>query len=180
MLSVWSPDSNTVKLMTLIRVLYSNEVLDREWPSSDATEGAEYRLIMGDMVAKIEGAEARDFLRDHEEWSLNGWNEEPALLTLCARAGDRVAGVTQLGIEGEELTILHWASEEGSEWMLMDAAVAEASARGCTRIRAEFLATGRNVSMREFPAQFGFTMIGEEESATLWILPVSAYEPSSW
>jgi hypothetical protein len=31
--------------------------------------------------------------------------------------------------------------------------------------------------MREYLAQFGFTMIGEDEGSSLWILPVSAYEP---
>jgi hypothetical protein len=135
---------------------------------------------MGSMVGKIEGAEARDFLRAHEASSLNGWKEEPALLSLCTRRGETVTGVAQLRVEGEELRILHCASEEESEWALMDAIVSEASARACTRVRAEFAATGRNESMREFPAQFGFTMIGEEENETLWILPVSAYEPSSW
>jgi hypothetical protein len=59
----------------------------------------------------------------------------------------------------------------------MDAVVAEASARRCTRVRGEFIGNGGNEAMREFLAQFGFTMIGEQDTGTLWILPVSAYEP---
>lgn len=136
--------------------------------------------MMGSMVAKIDGLEAGDFLRAHEALSLNGCHDAPAFPALCVRRGESATGVAQLTVAGEELTIVHWASQEGSEWSLMNAVVAEASARGCTRVRAEFVATGSNEGMREFPAQFGFTMIGEEENATLWILPVSAYEPGSW
>lgn len=137
-------------------------------------------LMMGSMVAKIEGPEAGEFLCAHQAQNLNVWQHQPALPALCVRRGASATGVAQLRVDAEELTIVHWASQDGSEWSLMNAVVAEASARGCTRVRAEFVANGSNEGMREFPAQFGFTMIGEEDNATLWILPVSAYEPSSW
>jgi len=130
------------------------------------------------MVARIEGALAREFMRAHEGDSLNGVLEVDASLALCARdAGGTVRGVSMLAVDGEELTILQWASEGESEWPLMDAVVVEASSRRCTRVRGEFVANGCNEAMREFLAQFGFTMIGEDERSTLWILPVSAYEP---
>ena len=114
--------------------------------------------------------EAWEFAAAHPELSLGG----------CS--GDGIAvhaegGAAVVRAEGEELTILCWAAEEGAEWALMDLVVGMASARGCTRVRGEFVATGKNDSMREYLAQFGFTMIGEDERGTLWILPVSAYEP---
>lgn len=116
--------------------------------------------------------EAREFAEAHPELSLGG----------CP--GEGIAVYAELGaavvrVEGEELTIVCWAAEEGSGWPLMDRVVSAASARGCTRVRGEFVATGTNEPMREYLAQFGFTMIGEDERGTLWILPVSAYEPSA-
>jgi predicted enzyme involved in methoxymalonyl-ACP biosynthesis len=116
--------------------------------------------------------EAREFVEAHPELSLGGCGGEG--IPVHAERGAAIVNV-----DGEELTILCWAAEEGSEWVLMDAVVAAASARKCTRVRGEFMATGRNEPMREYLAQFGFTMIGEDENTTLWILPVSAYEPSA-
>ena len=115
--------------------------------------------------------EAREFVEAHPEWSLGGCGGEGVALH-----AERGAAIVR--VDGEELTILCWAAEEGSEWLLMDRVVSEASARKCTRVRGEFVATGKNEAMREYLAQFGFTMIGEDERSTLWILPVSAYEPS--
>ena len=132
-----------------------------------------------EMVATIEGALAREFLGAHHEISLNGvaLEMEASLALGASDEAGAVCGVAMLASDGEEVTILRWASEGESEWPLMDAVVAEASARRCTRVRGEFVANGRNEAMREFLAQFGFTMIGEDEASTLWILPVSAYEP---
>ena len=116
--------------------------------------------------------DAREFSAAHPELSLGG----------CSGDGigiDAERGAAVVRAEGEELSILCWAAEEESAWPLMDRVVAAASACRCTRVRGEFVATGRNDSMREYLAQFGFTMIGEDERGTLWILPVSAYEPSS-
>jgi hypothetical protein len=70
-----------------------------------------------------------------------------------------------------------WSPGNDAEFSLMDRVVAEAARRGCTRVRGEFIADGSNEVMREFLAQFGFTMMGGDESGTLWILPVAAYEP---
>ena len=113
---------------------------------------------------------AREFVEAHPELSLGGCSEDGIAL-------HSERGVAIVAADGEELIILCWAAEEESAWPLMDLVVAEASARQCTRVRGEFVATGRNGAMREYLAQFGFTMIGEEETSTLWILPVSAYEP---
>jgi predicted enzyme involved in methoxymalonyl-ACP biosynthesis len=113
---------------------------------------------------------AKEFVMAHPELSLG----------VCAEAGIAIRagrGAAIVNVEGEELTISCWAAEVGSEWILMDRVVAEASARKCTRVRGEFVDTGRNSAMREYLAQFGFTMIGEDDLGTLWILPVSAYEP---
>ena len=79
------------------------------------------------MVARIEGALAHEFMRAHQGDSLNGVLEVDASLALCARdAGGTVRGVSMLAVDGEELTILQWASEGESEWPLMDAVVVEA------------------------------------------------------
>jgi hypothetical protein len=129
------------------------------------------------MVMTIEAALAREFVRTHEAMSLNGCQGGETDLALGVKEDGPVSAAALLSAEGEELTILHWAAESESEWPLMDAVVTEASARRCTRVRGEFVATGLNEAMREYLAQFGFTMIGEDETATLWILPVSAYEP---
>lgn len=115
--------------------------------------------------------EAGEFAEAHPELSLGGCSGEGIALQ-----AERGAAVVR--VEGEELTILCWAAEEESAWPLMDQVVAAASASKCTRVRGEFVATGRNDSMREYLAQFGFTMIGEDAGSTLWILPVSAYEPT--
>ena len=87
------------------------------------------------------------------------------------------SGFAVLSRDRDELTIVDWAAVEESAWPLMDAVVAEANALGCTRLRGEYVATGANETMREYLAQFGFTMMGEDEGATYWILPVSAYQP---
>jgi hypothetical protein len=130
------------------------------------------------MVAKTEEAPAREFICEHEDVSLNGCRGGEPDLALCVTESDGpVTGAALLASKGEELTILHWAAETESEWPLMDAVVEEASVRRCTRARGEFVATGLNEDMREFLAQFGFTMIGGDDTHTLWILPVSAYVP---
>jgi hypothetical protein len=126
----------------------------------------------------IEAALAREFVSTHETMSLNGCRGgDPALSLSVKEEGGPITAAALLAAEGEELTILHWAAENESEWPLMNAVVAEASARRCTRVRGEYVSTGSNEAMREYLAQFGFTMIGEDEITTLWILPVSAYEP---
>jgi hypothetical protein len=130
------------------------------------------------MVVIIEEAPAREFVSEHETVSLNGCRGGEPDVALCVQedAGP-ITAAALLAADGEELTILHWAAQNESEWPLMDAVVAEASARRCTRVRGEFVATGLNEDMREYLAQFGFTMIGGDDTHTLWILPVSAYEP---
>jgi hypothetical protein len=130
------------------------------------------------MVAKTEEATAREFICEHEEVSLNGCRGGEPDVALCVTESDGpITGAALLASEGEELTIMHWAAETESMWALMDAVVAEASARQCTRVRGEFVATGLNEDMRECLAQFGFTMIGGHDTHTLWVLPVSAYLP---
>src|SRR4051794_2384789 len=129
------------------------------------------------MVAIIEAAAAREFVRTHEAISLNGCRGGETELALCAHEDGVLSAAALFSSEGEELTIIHWAAESESEWPLMDAVVTEASARRCTRVRGEYVSTGANDEMREYLAQFGFTMIGEDDNTTLWILPVSAYEP---
>jgi hypothetical protein len=114
--------------------------------------------------------EAREFIDAHPELVLGACSGEGMVIR-----ADRGAAIVTAA--GEELTISCWAAEDGAEWPLMDRVVAEASARQCTRVRAEFVANGSNGAMREYLAQFGFTMIGEDETSTLWILPVSAYDP---
>jgi hypothetical protein len=126
---------------------------------------------------KIEVALAREFICRHEEMSLNGCRGGETDLALGVKQDGPVSAAALLSAEGEELTILHWAAENESEWPLMDAVVTEASVRRCTRVRGEYVSTGANDEMREYLAQFGFTMIGEDDNTTLWILPVSAYEP---
>ena len=108
---------------------------------------------------------------EHPDWSLNGSDEEGVRLSV-------EEGAAVVRAEGEELHLLSWAAAEDRAWALMDLVVAEAWASKCTRVRGEFVATGKNDAMREYLAQFGFTMIGEDERSTLWVLPVSAYEPA--
>src|SRR5690348_12486463 len=81
--------------------------------------------------------QADDFLRANPTLRLNG--SHPPGVALWS-----TSGVAILSQDGEELTLQQWASLEESEWPLMDAVVAEANARGCTRVRAEFVATGAN------------------------------------
>lgn len=126
---------------------------------------------------KIEAALARDFICMHEAISLNGSRGVESELALGVKEDGVLRAAALLSSAGEELTILHWAAESESEWPLMDAIVTEASVRRCTRVRGEYVSTGANDEMREYLAQFGFTMIGEDDNTTLWILPVSAYEP---
>jgi predicted enzyme involved in methoxymalonyl-ACP biosynthesis len=98
---------------------------------------------------------------------------------LVASCEGRMVAAAWLSADGEELSIENWCMEveDDSRFLMMDRIVEEASSRGCTRVRGEFRSTGTNEAMREFLAQFGFTMIGGDEESTLWILPVSAYEP---
>ena len=127
--------------------------------------------------------EVAEFLAVCGEMNLSGRRGCEAgqgAVTLSARnANGDVAGVVVVSAEGEELTIRDWVVQRGEEleFGLMDRVVEEAAARGCTRVRGEFRANGRNEELREFLAQFGFTMIGADDAGTLWILPVSAYEP---
>ena len=94
----------------------------------------------------------------------------------CERGcGGRFDGVG--GWRGTD-AFVGWAVGDDGGFGLMDRVVEAAAARECTRVRGEFVAKGRNEAMREYLAQFGFTMIGEDEGSTLWILPVSAYEPT--
>ncbi len=128
--------------------------------------------------------EVAEFLAVCGEMNLSGRRigeaGETGAITLSARnAKGDVAGVVMVSAEGEELTIRDWVMAVGDDagFGLMDRVVEAAAARGCTRVRGEFRANGRNEEMREYLAQFGFTKIGEDEESTLWILPVSAYEP---
>jgi hypothetical protein len=131
-----------------------------------------------EMVMTIETALARQFVCAHEAMSLNGCRGDDTALALSVKEEDGpITAAALLATDNEELTILHWAAESESGWPLMNAVVVAASARRCTRVRGEFVSTGANEAMREYLAQFGFTMIGEDETTTLWILPVSAYEP---
>jgi len=89
------------------------------------------------------------------------------------------AGEATVRAEGEELALLEWVTETEDEnrFRLMDRIVEYATSGKCTRVRAEFRALGNNEAMREFLAQFGFTMMGGDDEGGLWILPVAAYEP---
>jgi hypothetical protein len=81
--------------------------------------------------------------------------------------------------EVEELALLEWITDPGDEsrFRLMDRIVEYATSHGCTRVRAEYRALEDNEAMRDFLAQFGFTLMGGDEEGCLWILPVAAYEP---
>ena len=112
---------------------------------------------------------------------------DPGVLPLYAKLRDRLGdhgliGIVVLAANGEELVIRDWLMScrvlaRGVEQHLMNLVVAEAQARGCTRVCGEYIQTAKNGMVREFFAQFGFTKIGDEPEHTLWILPVSAYEP---
>jgi FkbH-like protein len=107
----------------------------------------------------------------------------PLYASLSDRLGDHgVIGVVVLSPQGEELLIRDWLMscevlERGVEEHLMNLVVEEAQSRGCTRVSAEYIRTAENGMVSEFFGQFGFTMIGDDPDHTLWILPVSAYEP---
>ncbi len=112
---------------------------------------------------------------------------DPGVLPLYAKLSDRLGdhgliGIVVLAPDGEELVIRDWLMScrvlaRGVERHLMNLVVAEAQARGCTRVCGEYIQTAKNGMVREFFEQFGFTKIGDEPGHTLWILPVSAYEP---
>jgi FkbH-like protein len=112
---------------------------------------------------------------------------DAAVLPLYAKLRDRLGdhgliGIIVLSPEGEEMVIRDWLMScrvlaRGVEQHLMNMVVAEAQSRGCTRVRGEYIRTAKNAMVREFYAQFGFTMIGDDPDHTLWLLPISAYEP---
>jgi FkbH-like protein len=107
----------------------------------------------------------------------------PLFATMSDRLGDHgVIGIVVLSPQGEELVIRDWLMscrvlERGVEEHLMNLMVEAAQSRGCTRVSAEYIRTAENGMVSELFGQFGFTMIGDDPDHTLWILPVSAYEP---
>jgi predicted enzyme involved in methoxymalonyl-ACP biosynthesis len=112
---------------------------------------------------------------------------DPGVLPVYAKLSDRlrdygVVAVVVLQPRDEEMAILDWAMSSGALWrgveqQLMNHVVQEAQSRGCTRVSGEYVQNGKNALVSEFYAQFGFTMIGDEPGHTLWVLPVSAYDP---
>ena len=112
---------------------------------------------------------------------------DPGVLPLYVKLSDRLEdhgliGIVVLSPKGEELLILDWVMNEGVldrgvEQYLMNVVVGQAQSRGCTRVSGEYIRAAENGMVSDFFAQFGFTMIGDDPDHTLWVLPVSAYEP---
>jgi len=112
---------------------------------------------------------------------------DPGVLPLYVKLSDRLedhglVGIVVLSPKGEELVILDWVMSDsvldrGVEQHLMNLVVEQAQSRGCTRVSGEYIRIAENGMVSDFFAQFGFTMIGDDPDHTLWVLPVSAYEP---
>jgi FkbH-like protein len=110
----------------------------------------------------------------------------PETLTLTVRLADRfgdhgLVGVLTASVDGDALQVEDWLMscrvlKRGVEHMLVGELAACARERGLTRLRARFVATGRNELVRSLLDELGFTRERESQAEVAYSLDLGGFE----
>lgn len=110
----------------------------------------------------------------------------PETLTLTVRLADRfgdhgLVGVLTASVDGDALQVEDWLMscrvlKRGVEHMLVGELAALARERGLTRLRARFVATGRNELVRSLLDELGFTRERESQAEVAYSLDLGGFE----
>ncbi len=120
-------------------------------------------------------AECAKFMQDEK-------NYYPFYVTLKDTFGDYgLVGLAILKRDGIRAFVDTWLMScrvlaRGVEELMLNHAVAQAKAWGCTELGGEYVPTTKNMMVKDFYPRFGFELVSDEDGHTVWRLPTATYE----